>query len=81
MTHQQALEKCLKACFADRFTAADMATPLSALDVDSLDLMEFVMAVEEEFDIAIEADRVDLGKGLDQFAALVGELAPAGTAG
>ena len=77
MAHQQALEKCLKACFSDRFTAEDMATPLSALDVDSLDLMEFVMAVEEEFDIMIEADRVDLAKGLDQFAALVDELAVA----
>ena len=72
--HKKALEKCVSISFGDRFSGAEMSTPISALDVDSLDLLEFVMAIEEEFGVEIEADLVDLNKGLDQFLGIVEEL-------
>ena len=81
MDHQEAIAKFLTTHFGDRFAATDMAKPISALGVDSLDLLEFVMAVEEEFDVEIEADQVDLDKGLDQFTGIIGQLSQAESLG
>ena len=71
----------MKTCFGDRFGASDLATPISKLGVDSLDLVDFVMAVEEEFDVEIEADLIDQDRGLDQFAGILEKLAGTRTGG
>lgn len=74
MTPQQTIEECVTTCFGDRFGKADLGRPISELGVDSLDLVEFVMAVEEAFGVEIEADLIDQDKGLDQFADIVAAL-------
>lgn len=72
MKPMQIIESCVTTCFGDRFGPQDLSTPIAELGVDSLDLVEFVMAVEEEAAVEIEADRIDQARGLDQFAEIIG---------
>jgi acyl carrier protein len=45
--------------------------PLDALDVDSLTLLEFVMAVEEVYNVELDEDDVNSGENVGDLAQLV----------
>jgi acyl carrier protein len=47
--------------------------PIDSFDMDSLDTMEFVMAVEDRFDILLDEEAVNGCKTLADFAKLVVE--------
>jgi len=51
----------------------DPATKLSSLDIDSLDLVEIVMAVEDEFGITISEEDANRIEDLDSLVGLVKE--------
>ena len=48
-----------------------MREPLDALDVDSLTLLEYVMAVEEAFDIELDEDEVNTCENVGDLVRLV----------
>lgn len=50
---------------------ADENTPLSSLDIDSLDLVEAVMDIEEEFDIQFTNEEIQSFKVLKDVVDLV----------
>jgi acyl carrier protein len=52
---------------------AIMSAPLDSFDIDSLETMEFVMAVEDRFDILLNEEAVNNCKTLADFARLVSE--------
>lgn len=49
----------------------DPETKLSDLDIDSLDLVEIIMAVEDEFNITIEEEEASEIDDLDSLVSLV----------
>lgn len=52
---------------------AIMSAPLDSFDIDSLETMEFVMAVEDRFDVLLNEEAVNNCKTLADFARLVVE--------
>jgi acyl carrier protein len=48
-----------------------LATPLEALDIDSLSMLEVVMNIEERYDIRIDESALDECSTLKEVAALV----------
>jgi acyl carrier protein len=48
----------------DAAPPAGLETRLADLNLDSLDLLDFVMAVEKEYDVVAEVDMLDLGMTL-----------------
>jgi acyl carrier protein len=50
-----------------------VSAPIDSFDIDSLDTMEFVMAVEDRFDILLNEEAVNGCKTLADFAKLVAE--------
>lgn len=45
--------------------------PIASFDIDSLDTMEFVMAIEDRFDVLLNEAAVNECKTLDDFVTLV----------
>jgi len=48
-----------------------LTAPIASFDLDSLDTMEFVMAVEDRFDIHLDEDKVNSCANLAELVALV----------
>ncbi|MDU0894751.1 MULTISPECIES: acyl carrier protein [Anaerococcus] len=53
------------------FTELDMSTKLSDLDIDSIDMLDFIMLIEEKYDIEFEEDELDEIETLDDIASLI----------
>ena len=47
-----------------------LSAPIKSLDIDSLDTMEFVLAVEERFNIELNEEAVNRCRNLRELAAL-----------
>ena len=50
-----------------------MSAPIDSFDIDSLDTMEFVMAVEDRFGVLLNEEAVNNCRTLADFAKLVAE--------
>ncbi|HEY6630100.1 MAG TPA: phosphopantetheine-binding protein [Rhizobiaceae bacterium] len=48
-----------------------LAAPIGSFDIDSLDTMEFVMAVEDRFDVELDEQAINRCATLTDFTALV----------
>ena len=53
------------------FNDLDMNTKLSDLDIDSIDMLDFIMLIEEKYDIEFEEDELDEIETLDDRASLI----------
>ena len=53
------------------FTDMDMSTKLSELDVDSIDMLDFIMVVEDKYNIEFEEDELDEIETLSDIAELI----------
>ena len=53
------------------FTELDMSTKLSDLDIDSIDMLDFIMLIEEKYGIEFEEDELDEIETLDDIASLI----------
>lgn len=53
------------------FTELDKSTKLSDLDIDSIDMLDFIMLIEEKYDIEFEEDELDEIETLDDIASLI----------
>ena len=53
------------------FTELDMSTKLSDLDIDSIDMLDFIMLIEEKYGIECEEDELDEIETLDDIASLI----------
>ncbi|MFO3716856.1 acyl carrier protein [Anaerococcus sp. ENR1011] len=49
----------------------DINTKLSHLDIDSIDMLDFIMLIEEKYDIEFEEDELDEIESLDDIASLI----------
>ena len=47
-----------------------LSAPINSFDIDSLETMEFIMAVEERFDIELNEEAVNRCENLRELAAL-----------
>jgi acyl carrier protein len=57
--------------FRGKLADGDLSKRIRDLDIDSLDLLEFVMALEERIEKEIDADEIDQDMTLEQFCQLV----------
>lgn len=84
MDRQEVLAKIADAAVevlgVERELVTESASFKDDLDADSLDLVEFVMAVEEEFDVSIPEEKLEGIGTVGQAADLVMEAATAGQA-
>ena len=48
-----------------------MTTKLSDLDIDSIDMLDFIMLIEEKFEIEFEEDELDEIETLGDIAELI----------
>jgi|GEM_PF-935580 hypothetical protein len=53
------------------FTDMDMSTKLSELDVDSIDMLDFIMVIEDKYNIEFEEDELDEIETLSDIAELI----------
>ncbi|MBS6106141.1 phosphopantetheine-binding protein [Anaerococcus sp.] len=53
------------------FTELDMSTKLSDLDIDSIDMLDFIMLIEEKYGIEFEENELDEIETLDDIASLI----------
>lgn len=53
------------------FTDMDLNTQLSDLDIDSIDMLDFIMIVEDKYDIEFEEDELDEIETLGDIAELI----------
>lgn len=53
------------------FTDIDLNTQLSDLDIDSIDMLDFIMIVEDKYDIEFEEDELDEIETLGDIAELI----------
>lgn len=53
------------------FTDMDVNTQLSDLDIDSIDMLDFIMVVEDKYDIEFEEDELDEIETLGDIAELI----------
>ena len=53
------------------FSEDKFNVPIAELRIDSLDFMEFIMAIEEKFEIEIDGEKIDESMGLSQFFEIV----------
>ncbi|MGI9022364.1 MAG: acyl carrier protein [Acidimicrobiales bacterium] len=93
MDRQEVLAKIADAAVevlgVERELVTETASFKDDLDADSLDLVEFVMAVEEQFDVSIPEEKLEgigtVGQAADMVIAAQSEPAPtaaeSGTAG
>jgi acyl carrier protein len=49
----------------------DISKPLKSSGMDSLELVEFIMLVEEEFNVTIDVNKIDKDKDISQFHELL----------
>ena len=49
----------------------DINTKLSDLDIDSIDMLDFIMLIEEKYDIEFEEDELDEIESLDDIASFI----------
>lgn len=49
----------------------EMTTKLSDLDIDSIDMLDFIMLIEEKFEIEFEEDELDEIETLGDIAELI----------
>ena len=68
---QNNIEEYVARYFSDKIPQVDMTSSFKDLKVDSLDLVEFVMHIEETFGLEIDANEIDENGGLGQFCDLV----------
>lgn len=61
------------ASFKGKLHGGDLTKRIADLPIDSLELVEFIMALEETFEIEIEADEIDPAMTLEQFCQRVVE--------
>ena len=57
--------------FKGKHASFDLKKRINELRIDSLDLVEFLMALEEKFEVEIDVDKVDQGMTFEQFCELV----------
>ncbi|WP_297281567.1 acyl carrier protein [uncultured Anaerococcus sp.] len=57
--------------FEINFTDMDLNTQLSDLDIDSIDMLDFIMIVEDKYDIEFEEDELDEIETLGDIAELI----------
>lgn len=60
-----------KDMLGESFSEDKFNVPIAELGIDSLDFMEFIMAIEEKFEIEIDGEKIDESMGLNQFFELV----------
>jgi len=53
------------------FSEMEMTTKLSDLDIDSIDMLDFIMLIEEKFEIEFEEDELDEIQTLGDIAELI----------
>lgn len=53
------------------FSEMEMTTKLSDLDIDSIDMLDFIMLIEEKFEIEFEEDELDEIETLGDIAELI----------
>jgi hypothetical protein len=53
------------------FADMDMSTKLSELDVDSIDMLDFIMVIEDKYNIEFEEDELDEIETLSDIAELI----------
>lgn len=53
------------------FSEMEMTTKLSDLDIDSIDMLDFIMLIEEKFEIEFEEDELDEIEALGDIAELI----------
>lgn len=53
------------------FSEMEMSTKLSDLDIDSIDMLDFIMLIEEKFEIEFEEDELDEIETLGDIAELI----------
>lgn len=68
---QTEVENYVFSYFADKIANGDLSATFKDLDIDSLNLVEFVMNLEEKFDVEINADEIDENGSIGQFCAIV----------
>ena len=68
---QTEVENYVFSYFADKIANGDLSATFKDLDIDSLNLVEFVMNLEETFDVEINADEIDENGSIGQFCAIV----------
>ena len=68
---QTEVENYVFSYFADKIANGDLSATFKDLDINSLNLVEFVMNLEEKFDVEINADEIDENGSIGQFCAIV----------
>ena len=68
---QTEVENYVFSYFADKIANGDLSATFKDLDIDSLNLVEFVMNLEEKFDVEINADEIDENGSIGQFCVIV----------
>ena len=68
---QTEVENYVFSYFADKIANGDLSATFKDLDIDLLNLVEFVMNLEEKFDVEINADEIDENGSIGQFCAIV----------
>lgn len=53
------------------FSNVDMNTKLADLDIDSIDMLDFIMVVEDKYDIEFDEDELDEIETLGDIAELI----------
>ena len=53
------------------FSEIDMSTKLADLDIDSIDMLDFIMLIEEKYDIEFSEDELDEIESLEDMASLI----------
>lgn len=53
------------------FSEIDMSTKLSDLDIDSIDMLDFIMLIEEKYDLEFSEDELDEIESLEDMASLI----------
>lgn len=53
------------------FSEIDMSTKLSDLDIDSIDMLDFIMLIEEKYDMEFTEDELDEIESLEDMASLI----------
>jgi acyl carrier protein len=60
--------------FEPKLVDGDLTKKIRDLQIDSLDLVEFVMALEEKFEVEINNDEIDQDMTLEQFCEMIDKL-------
>lgn len=53
------------------FSEVEMGTKLADLDIDSIDMLDFIMVVEDKYDIEFDEDELDEIQTLGDIAELI----------